>query len=144
MNDILGSVCKDLDPRSIRKEGEQRWVILGKRLDRASEEIEGDATGDPLAVTRMQMTLGASQLSLRHPDRAIALFATERTTFAAELGPDHPETLASMNNFASIYAAAGRNDLALKLFKESLALEPRHRSRPVDLYRFSRELLYRC
>ena len=28
--------------------------------------------------------------------------------------------------------------------RAALGLEPRHRSRPVDLYRFSRELLYRC
>ena len=122
MNDILGSIFKDLDPRIIRKDGEQLSVVLGKRLDRATEEIEGEATGDPLAVARMQMTLGTSQLSLGHPDRAIALFAKARTTFAAELGPDHPKTLASMNNLASSYAAAGRNDRALKLFEETLAL----------------------
>jgi eukaryotic-like serine/threonine-protein kinase len=122
MNDILGTIFKDLDPRSIRKDGEQLSVVLGKRLDRATEEIEGEATGDPLAVARMQMTLGNSQLSLGHPNRAILLFAKARTTFAAELGPDHPETLASMNNLASGYAAAGRNDLALKLFEETLAL----------------------
>ncbi len=123
MNDIFGSIFKDLNPRSIRKDGEQLSVVLGKRLDRATEEIEGEVTGDPLAVARMQMTLGSSQLSLGHPDRAISLFAKARTTFAADLGPEHPDTLASMNDLASSHAAAGRNDLALKLFEETLALQ---------------------
>jgi eukaryotic-like serine/threonine-protein kinase len=64
MTDILGSVFKDLDPRNIQKDGEQLRVVLGKRLDRATAEIEGEATGDPLAVARMQMTLGESQFGL--------------------------------------------------------------------------------
>ena len=95
MNEILGSIFKDLDPRESEKDGKPLSVVLGERLDRATEEIEGEATGDPLAVARMQMTLGASQLGLGYPDRAIALFTRARATFAAELGPDHPDTLAA-------------------------------------------------
>ena len=41
----------------------------------------------------------------------------------AKLGPDHPDTLASMNNLALSYADAGRNDRALKLREETLALQ---------------------
>ena len=73
MNDILGSIFKDLDPRRIQKDGKQLSVVLGERLDRATEEIEGEATGDPLAVARMQMTLGMSQFRLGYADRAIRL-----------------------------------------------------------------------
>src|SRR5262249_24959287 len=40
----------------------------------------------------------------------------------AKLGPNHPDTLASMNNLALSYAALGRNAEALKLFEETLAL----------------------
>ncbi len=40
-----------------------------------------------------------------------------------KFGPDHPDTLASMGVLATSYAAAGRNDRALKLFEESLALQ---------------------
>ena len=74
MNEILGSIFKDLDPKSIRKDGKPLSAVLGERLDRATAEIEGEATGDPLAVARMQMTLGTSQLGLGYPERAIALF----------------------------------------------------------------------
>jgi len=44
----------------------------------------------------------------RHAD---ALKLNEKTLrlHKAKLGPDHPETLASMNNLASCYAALGRH-----------------------------------
>ena len=58
MNEILGSIFKDLDPRNAEKDGKPLSAVLGERLDRATAEIEGEATGDPLAVARMQMTLG--------------------------------------------------------------------------------------
>ena len=40
----------------------------------------------------------------------------------AKLGPDHPDTLTSMNNLANSYADAGQHDGALKLREETLAL----------------------
>jgi serine/threonine protein kinase len=122
MNDILGSIFQDLNPEAVRKDGKPLPAVLGERLDRASAEIEGEATGDPLAVARMQMTLGRSQLGLGNSDRAIGLFTKARATLAAGLGADHPDTLAVMNNLALSYAAAGRNDRALPLLEETVAL----------------------
>jgi serine/threonine protein kinase/tetratricopeptide (TPR) repeat protein len=122
MNDILGSMFKDLDPRSVQKDGKELSVVLGERLERATEEIEGQATGDPLAVARMQMILGSSQLGLGYSDRAIRLFARARTTLAAALGNDHPDTLASMSGLATSYSVAGQNERALQLREETLAL----------------------
>ena len=58
MNEILGSIFKDLNPANAAKDGKPLSAVLGERLDRATAEIEGEATGDPLAVARMQMTLG--------------------------------------------------------------------------------------
>src|SRR5262249_1199345 len=100
MNDILGSIFQDLNPETIREHGERLSAVLGQRLERATAEIEGDATGDPLAVARLQMKLGRSQLALGYPDRAIRLFTRARAALAAGLGPDHPDTLWSMNNLA--------------------------------------------
>ena len=49
----------------------------------------------------------------------------------AKLGPDHPDTLTSMNNLAAGYQAAGKLDLALPLFEETLeAQEGQARPRP--------------
>jgi serine/threonine protein kinase/tetratricopeptide (TPR) repeat protein len=122
MNDILGSIFKDLNPQNAAKDGKPLAAVLGERLERATAEIEGEATGDPLAVARMQMTLGSSQRGLGYPDRAIALLTKARATFAAGLGPDHPDTLTSMNDLAISYRGAGQNDRAMKLFEETLAL----------------------
>ena len=122
MNEILGSIFQDLNPENAAKAGKPLSAVLGARLDRATAEIEGEATGDPLAVARMQMTLGASQLGLGYPDRAIGLFTKACATLAAVLGPDHPETLTGMNNLALSYHDAGRNDRAMKLREETLAL----------------------
>jgi serine/threonine protein kinase/lipopolysaccharide biosynthesis regulator YciM len=122
MNDILGSIFKDLNPANAAKDGKPLSAVLGERLDRATAEIEGEATGDPLSVARMQMTLGSSQLRLGYPAKAIALLTKARATFAAELGPDHDDTLASMNNLAISYNVAGQTDRALKLHEETLAL----------------------
>ena len=93
MNEILGSIFRDLDPQNAAKEGKPLSAVLGERLDQATAEIEGEATGDPLAVARMQMTLGDSQLGLGYPKKAIGLFEKARATFTAKLGPDHPDTL---------------------------------------------------
>jgi serine/threonine protein kinase/tetratricopeptide (TPR) repeat protein len=122
MNDILGSIFKDLNPANAAKDGKPLSAVLGERLERATAEIEGEATGDPLAVARMQMTLGASQLGLGYPDRAIVLFTKARATFAAALGHDHRDTLQSMNNLALTYFYAGQNDRAMSLFDETLTL----------------------
>ena len=40
----------------------------------------------------------------------------------AKLGADHPDTLKSMNNLAQAYQSAGKLDLALLLYEESLKL----------------------
>jgi serine/threonine protein kinase len=115
MNDILGSIFQDLNPANAARDGKPLSAVLGERLERATAEIEGEATGDPLAVARMQMTLGRSQRSLGYPDRAIVLLTKARATFAAALGPDHADTLASMNILANSYQNAGQNDRAIEL-----------------------------
>jgi hypothetical protein len=70
----------------------------------------------------MQMTLGSSLLGLGYAEKAIALFTRARATFATRLGPDHPDTLMSMNDLASAYRDAGKYDRARPLFEETLAL----------------------
>ena len=69
----------------------------------------------------MQKTLGWAQLGLGYPEKAIAVLTRARDTFAARLGPDHLETLTSMNKLALSYRDAGRLDEALKLGEEAVA-----------------------
>ena len=121
-NEILGSIFKDLNPKNEEKDGKPLVARLGERLDQATAQIEGEAIGDPLTVARMQNTLGESQLGLGYPEKAITLLTKARATFTAQLGPDHPDTLDSMNDLAVGYQDAGKLDRALPLFEETLAL----------------------
>jgi eukaryotic-like serine/threonine-protein kinase len=121
-NEILGSIFKDLDPTNADSGGKPLAVLLAEQLDRAAAQIEGEAIGDLLTVARMQQTLGRSQYGLGYAEKAIGLYAKARATFAAELGPDHPDTLESMNILAEGYRVVGQLDRALPLFEETLAL----------------------
>jgi serine/threonine protein kinase len=119
-NEILGSIFKDLDPETAEREDKPLQVLLGERLDQATEQLEGEVIGDPLAVARMQLTLGGSQLGLGHAEKAIRLLSKARTTLTTQLGPDHPETLESMSKLAEGYWAAHKLELALPLLEETL------------------------
>jgi serine/threonine protein kinase len=119
-NEILAAVFTDLDPRTVEKAGKQLQAILGERLVKAGEQLEGEAVGDPLVVATMQDHLGRSLVNLGMADRAIPLFVKARATRTALLGPDAPETLSSVNNLAESYRVLGKLELALPLFEETL------------------------
>jgi serine/threonine protein kinase/tetratricopeptide (TPR) repeat protein len=121
-NEILGSVFKDLNPEAAEKEGKQLQVLLGEHLDQATAQLEGEVIGDTLAVARMQMHLGQSQFGLGYAQKAILLFIKARTTFTAQLGADHRDTLTSMDSLAWAYQTAGELALALPLYEETLKL----------------------
>ena len=118
-NEILGSIFKDLNPRTAEKEGKKLQELLGERLDVATARIDGESIGDPLMVARMQMTLGESQFGLGYPAKAISLFAKARETFTRTLGPDQPETLFSMSQLAAAYKEGGRLADAVELAEQT-------------------------
>ena len=92
--EILTSVFHDLDPKSEEKEGASLRVLLGKRLDTAAEQLEGEAVGDPVVVARLQTWLGASLLELGHFDRAETVLTKARQTLEAPPGGQrsrHPQ-----------------------------------------------------
>jgi serine/threonine protein kinase len=119
-NDILGSVFAGLDPKRNYATMGELSQALKDNLHKAVRELEGSALGDPLTVAQMQDTLGVSLVGLGEPSQALVLLEKARATRAAKLGPEHPDTLTSMNNLASGYHAAGKLDLALPLLKETL------------------------
>jgi eukaryotic-like serine/threonine-protein kinase len=121
-NGILGSIFQDLDLKKEEKDGKPLLERLGERLNQATEQIEGEAIGDPLTVAHVQQTLGKSQLGLGYPERAIALLTKARATFTARLGPRHPNTLGTMNNLAQGLKDLGKYNQALPLLEETLAL----------------------
>ena len=122
VNALLGSIFENLDPKEIAKNERPLQAILAEQLDKAVAQLEGEAIGDPLVVAAMQNKFGLSLLGLGEPGKAIVLLRKARDTNQAKLGPEHPDTLTSMNNLAQAYQAAGKLNLALPLFEKTLKL----------------------
>jgi eukaryotic-like serine/threonine-protein kinase len=116
---IFSSIFKDLI--EVKGHGALE-AVLGERLDRAMAGIEAEAIGDPLTLARMQQNLGISQLGLGYPQKAVDLLTKAKNTFAATLGPDHPDTLASRDDLALGYLATYQFDRSRALEEETLAL----------------------
>jgi serine/threonine protein kinase/tetratricopeptide (TPR) repeat protein len=123
VNEILGSIFQDLDPRAEEREGKPLRVLLGERLDRATRDLDWDVVGDPLAVAKLQLTLGRSQLEWGFPEKAVALYTRARATRTDKLGPEHADTLFSTHELALAYEHAGRMDLAIHLLEQTFAAE---------------------
>ncbi len=121
-NDILGSIFENLDPKEIAKAERPLQAILVEKLDKAVAQLEGESIGDPLVVAAMQIKFGNSLVGLGEPGKAIVLLEKARATRQAKLGPEHLDTLCSMNELALAYQHAGKRDLALPLLEESLKL----------------------
>jgi serine/threonine protein kinase len=119
---VLSSVFANLDPRAEEKDGRPLRAILADRLDQAAASLEGDAIGDPLMVAGLQDRLGLSLCRLGWADQAVSLLTKARDTRAKILGPDHPDTLDSMNNLASAYGEAGKPNQALELRQETVRI----------------------
>ncbi len=99
-NEILGSVFSGLDPKKIAESGRPLQDVLRENLVKAVKELEGSAIGDPLEVAEMQDTLGNSLRGLGENDLAVEVLEKARATQKSKLGPDHPDTLTSMDNLA--------------------------------------------
>jgi serine/threonine protein kinase/tetratricopeptide (TPR) repeat protein len=119
-NEILGSIFMGLEPRQIAESGRPLQDVLRENLGKAVQELDGQALGDPLEMATMQMTLGQSLAGLGESSRAIQLFQRAVATRQDRLGPEHPDTLDSMNSLAVSYLAAGKLDKAVALHEETL------------------------
>lgn len=118
-NEILGSVFSSLNPRAYYATMAELRDALKSNLRKAAKDLDVSAIGDPLAVAEMQNTLAHSLVAFDDAGQATGLLQKVFQTRKARLGPDHPLTLASMNNLADGYRAAGRLDLALPLLEET-------------------------
>jgi eukaryotic-like serine/threonine-protein kinase len=88
----------------------------------ASETIEANFPNQPLLQAEILKTVGETyrgvgeyQRSIGFLERAVALYRTKQ-------GPNHPDTLSSMNSLANAYCQVGKLDLALPLCEETLKL----------------------
>src|SRR5262249_32272952 len=116
---------KDLLAQADPRQTPDRDLKLRTVLDRASQRIEGRFVDQPLVEARLRSTLAMTYESLdecavaqRHAERA-------RERYERALGPEHPDTLASMNRLAKALTGQRRYEEARQLFEEVLALRRR-------------------
>jgi serine/threonine protein kinase/Tfp pilus assembly protein PilF len=121
-NEILDSIFNSLDPMTLEKEDKPLRTLLGERLDRAVAQLQGEAVGDPVTVSKLQNTLGNALFGLGYAEKAIPLWIEAKSTVSTHLGPDHPGTLSLMYNLGMAYSSAGKLKLALPLLEETLKL----------------------
>ncbi|HLN28119.1 MAG TPA: tetratricopeptide repeat protein [Gemmataceae bacterium] len=119
--DILNSIFENLDPGAQGKKSKPLRLLLGEQLDRAAAQLDSEAMGDPLAVAKLQESLGMSQLHLGHEAKALVLLTKARRTTESLLGSDHPRVLICMHNLAIAYEKMGQMDKALPLFEQTVA-----------------------
>lgn len=118
---ILASVFRDLDPIAAESEGEPLRVLLGRRLDEAVRQLDGEAVGDPLVVARLQHVLGVSLRELGHLEQAERVLVKAGQTRERLLGANHLDTVATKHHLAMLYQARANYTPAEALYREVLA-----------------------
>jgi tetratricopeptide (TPR) repeat protein len=121
-NGIILDIFEDLNIRKVKQGPDPLEAVLAKRLVRAGDQLEGTAVGDPLAMAALQGRLGHTLLTLGYPNEAVPMLQKAHAAALKLYGPNHPHTLPSMQNLAEGYREAGKLDLALPLFAETLKL----------------------
>jgi serine/threonine protein kinase/tetratricopeptide (TPR) repeat protein len=99
-----------------------REVTLAQALRAALPFVEKSFADQPLTEARLRLTLGQSFWHLGEAQVAADQCRIARGLYARHLGPDHLDTLRSMNMLANCYLDLGRYADALALKEETLAL----------------------
>jgi tetratricopeptide (TPR) repeat protein len=97
-------------------------VKLADAIKAALAFVDKSFTGQPLIEARLRMTMASSFRYLGDAKSAIEQDEKARALYTEHRGPDHPDTLMSMNNLASSYDDAGRTGEGIKLHEETLQL----------------------
>ena len=80
-----------------------RDVTLARAVEAALPFVAEGFKDRPLTEARLRITLGTSFDYLGKPEIAERQYSRARELRQAKLGPDHPDTLLSMNNLAISY-----------------------------------------
>jgi len=97
-------------------------VTLRRAIDAAVPFVAQSFPNQPHIEARLRMTLGYSFICLGDAEAATEQNEAARAIYVKHRGPDHPDTLQSMNNLANGYHALGRYEDALAINLETLAL----------------------
>jgi len=91
-------------------------------LDRGAKQIDTELRGQPQTEAELMDTMGRVYSSLGLYSQAAGLLERAVLTRKRVLGPDHADTLASMDAVAYVYWHQERFDEAEKLYREALQI----------------------
>jgi eukaryotic-like serine/threonine-protein kinase len=105
---------------------------IREALDAAEPEIAAEFASMPGVEASVRDSLGTTYLHLGEATLAARQYERALAIREAVLGPDHPDTLTSINNLAVAYRASGLYDKAVRLHQRHLdacraTLGPEHR-----------------
>ena len=107
-----------------RPEGQEgglgKDVTLRAAVDAAERGIGESFAGQPAAEASVRDTLGQTYYYLGMSDPAIRQYERALSLRRKASGPDHPDTLGSMNNLAMAFVDTSRLADAIPLFEEAL------------------------
>jgi serine/threonine protein kinase len=97
-------------------------LTVKEALDRAAAKIGDRFPDQPLVEAAIRTTIGSAYQRLYRTGNALAVPHLERAVALrlAHLGPDHPDTLYSMDQLCETYKMVGRNREAINLYQRSL------------------------
>jgi serine/threonine protein kinase len=89
-------------------------------LDRAVKDLDRSFSDQPRMKATLLTAIGETFGGLGMHHESFAVFQRALNLRRAQLGDDHPDTLASMNNLAMAYQDGGRFDKAIPVLEETL------------------------
>jgi len=98
-------------------------ITLRRAIEAAVLFVDQGFDKQPLIKARLRMALGTSFYYLGDGKAAADQYGKARTIYTSQLGPDHLDTLRSIDNLANADASQGRQSEALKLREEAVARE---------------------
>jgi tetratricopeptide (TPR) repeat protein len=118
LKDLLGQF--DSVPQFRDEFGGNPDLTVIEAIDRAAAKIGERFQDQPILEAAIRTVIGEGYASLARYPLASAHLERAATLRKAHLGPDHPDTLASMGNLAGAYAWAARYSDAIALRQQLL------------------------
>ncbi len=118
---IVVSMFTDLDVTELKHNRIPLEMAFGNRLAQICSEINGESVGGPLEVAKLQFQLGSSLIGLDKSAEAIAMLEQAAKTREALLGPNHIDTLNTIQRLSDANLIGNRIPTAIELLKTNEA-----------------------
>jgi tetratricopeptide (TPR) repeat protein len=127
INNTMFDIFEEFDVRAQKQVKDPIEAVLADKLIEAGKKLDAKTIHDPQVLAKLQRRLGMTVLHLGKTEAAIALLSSALQLRQANVGPDHPDTIESMDSLALALQDAGQMEQALTLLEETLKLSVQKR-----------------